>query len=95
MVDALASEIVRRIEVAIQIAEKRLLLWQDEWLGECYQTVVTNLTHIKADIHSGKMTVPGDGAGWGAGRALSEWGLHDEELSEAVRAAEGLYRDER
>lgn len=90
--DPLIAQIVENTEAAIELAGERLDQKPVDWRGECYRNLASQLASYKASLLAGRLPAPGLGVGWGAGKALSEWGLDDIEMSRAVEAAEGLYR---
>jgi hypothetical protein len=94
-VATLIEEITQRIDRAVHLARRRI---DDDPAGPRraqYRMLADNLAAYKAALLAGKLPPPGTGAGWGAGRAISEWDLDDDELSVAVEAAESLYRNGR
>jgi hypothetical protein len=92
---SLIAEIAARTEIAIELASRRLESESDRWRYNCYRLLATNLAAYKKSFLEGRLGAPGGGAGWGAGKALSDWDLNDHEMSAAVNAAETLFRDGR
>ena len=92
---SLIDEIAARTDEAIALANHRLGGERVHWRRDLYRLLATNLAAYKASLLEGRLGAPGSGAGWGAGKAIFDVGLDDWELSAAVEAAEGLYRDGR
>ncbi|BDV36426.1 hypothetical protein [Methylocystis iwaonis] len=93
--ELLITKIVARVESAIELARHRLETETVDWRSNCYRNLATILETHKTSLQQGQLSTPGAGVGWGAGKAISEWGLDDAEISAAVEAAEGLYREGR
>jgi len=93
--ELLIGEIAARTEAAIELVQHRLEQESVDWRRASYRNLATNLASYKAALLDGRLRTPGAGLGWGAGKAISDWGLDDVEVSAAVEFAEGLYRDGR
>lgn len=89
----LVAEIAAKTDAAIDLARQRLASEPVAWRRLCYEKLATNLVSYKSALLDGRLPIPGNGLGWGACKALSEWGLEDDAMRAAVEAAEGLYRD--
>jgi hypothetical protein len=93
--EILIAEIAVRTEAAIELVLLRVEKESNDWRRAAYRNLANNLASYKAALLEGRLCTPGAGLGWGAGKAISEWGLDDSEMSAAVELAEGLYRDGR
>ena len=90
---ALIEEIAARTQEAVELARQRVIREEPGRRRDWYNLLATNLEGYRAALLDGKLPAPGAGIGWGAIRALDDWGLNDREMTAAVEAAEGLYRD--
>lgn len=93
--ELLIAEIAVRTEAAIELVLHRVEQESIDWRRASYRNLANNLASYKAALLEGRLPTPGAGFGWGAGKAISEWGLDDVEVSAVVELAEGLYRDGR
>ncbi len=93
--ESLIAEIAVRTEAAIELVLLRVEQESIGWRRASYLNLANNLASYKAALLEGRLSTPGAGLAWGAGKAISECGLDDVEVSAAVELAEGLYRDGR
>jgi hypothetical protein len=88
-----AAELRKRLEEVIRIAEQRLSNDRSTTDDEMYRLIRTNFEMYLNQLMTGSLLEQaGKGYGLGAGRALSDWGLEDNEMWSAVALAESFYR---
>lgn len=86
------AELESRLLRVIELANLRVSVEADTSRRSQYQTIATNFMKLQHSLREGRLPPIGATAGFGAGRALSEWELDDDELCRAVADAERLYR---
>jgi hypothetical protein len=88
------AELDNLLQGVIALAERRLIGEISEARREQYGLILKNFLDLRGSLREGKLTGIGEGYGFGAGRALSEWGMQegDEEVWRAVDAAEDFFR---
>jgi len=88
------AELGKRFEKVIRIADQRLSSSSATADEELYRLIHTNFEGALQQLMTGSLLeLAGKGYGLGAGRALSDWGLEDDEMWSAVAHAESFFRD--
>lgn len=94
MLDAQKAELSARIEAVCRLAQLRLKNTRpDDVHGEAYRVILKNFDGLRQSLTEGRLSGHfATGAGFGASKAMSEWDLKDQEMLNAVYAAENYYR---
>lgn len=98
--DALTQEFLRRLDVALSLAESKMneakATGGEGWMLDEFGTLCRNLKAIRSNAAEGRLprqsrgeTPPGTGLG--IGRAMGEW-CEDDELLDAAKAVEDFFR---
>ena len=88
------AELEARFSAVIRLADERLAVGASADWEEMYRLIRTNFDGYRVALESGGglLANAGKGYGLGAGRALADCGLEDDEMWTAVSRAEQYYR---
>lgn len=94
MEDRQIAALGAKMSAVIELANHRLADSAHAWRRDHYQIILRCFEGLRMSLYKGRLPERfATGAGLWASKVISEWGLGDDELRQAVLDAENYYRN--